>query len=361
MRRKSPGLIGLVPLLILVTSASSGQIIENPAKPVAKDAGRILGLTEAWRITDESGEFYFRRPFNLQVADDGSVFIADAEELLRFSSGGKFLKNLYKKGQGPGEINGPFMYSIRDDDVFIQDMDSRRFWRADLDGVYKEEIPLKDRDIGTFLGAVPDGYIFQKMIWPPRSEWTGKLTAILHNVDLLSNDGSDKRHIATFKTEAFLGPRSATNWDSSIAVLSPGGESIIAFFGREYLVEVVDITGAATSKRFRRTYPRIPHVESPGEKEVRIKRGFPKIEYETDIRGVSPADGRVWLATSTEGKAKGWLIDVFDMDGHFVDSFYLGAGRTLMAVREGCIFCQEKNQDETIMIVKYKIDEPALR
>ncbi len=31
-------------------------------------------------------------------------------------------------------------------------------------------------------------------------------------------------------------------------------------------------------------------------------------------------------------------------------------GRMLMAVREGFVFCQEKNEDETITIVKYKID-----
>jgi len=341
--------------LIIVISAGSGQIIENPAKPVAKDAERLLKLSEVWRITDDSGEFYFRRPFNLQVADDGTIFIADGEELLRFSAEGKFLKNIYKKGQGPGEINGPFMYSIRDDDVYIQDLDSRRFWRADFDGVYKEEIPLKDRDLGAFVGAVPEGYVFQKMTWPPRSEWTGKLTAILHNVDLLSADGGEKRNIATFKTEAFLGPKSATNWDSSIAVLSPGGESIVAFFGREYLIETVDIPGAGTIKKFRRTYQRIPHVESTMEKEVRIKRGFPKIEYETDIRGIFPAAGRIWVETSTEGKARGRLIDVFSKDGRFIDSFYLGGGRTLMAVQDGAIFCQKKNEDETITIVKYRV------
>lgn len=104
---------------------------------MAKDTRRVIWLTEVWRISDDHGEFYFRRPFNLQIAYDGTIFIADEAELLKFSPDGKFQRNLYEKGQGPGEISGPLMYSIFAGDVHIQDSDSRRFWRADLDGIYK--------------------------------------------------------------------------------------------------------------------------------------------------------------------------------------------------------------------------------
>jgi hypothetical protein len=92
--------------------------------------------------------------------------------------------------------------------------------------------------------------------------------------------------------------------------------------------------------------------------DSRKKNGFPKIEYETDIWGLYPAGGKIWVATSAVDKAKGRLIDVFDRDGHFSDSFYLGAGRSLMAVREDFVLCQETNKDETVTIVKYRIDSP---
>jgi hypothetical protein len=91
------------------------------------------------------------------------------------------------------------------------------------------------------------------------------------------------------------------------------------------------------------------------------KTGAPKIEFESDVIGLFPIENGAWIATSTEDKAKGRLIDVFDMDGRFVDNFFLGTGRTLMAVREGFVICREQNEDETITIVKYEIDEPALR
>ncbi len=52
------------------------------AKPLAKDARRVPALTEVWRITDESGELYFKNPHDLRVADDGMIFLADEEQLI---------------------------------------------------------------------------------------------------------------------------------------------------------------------------------------------------------------------------------------------------------------------------------------
>ena len=353
--RKSFALLSLVIFLLSIPSVSIGQIIENPSRPLANDAGRVLKLTEVWRITDEGGDFYLQAPRNLQTEIGGSIFITDSDEFLRFSADGKFIKNIFKKGQGPGEIGGSFMYFVQGRDVFIQDLNSWRLWRADFDGVFQEQIAIKNKDISVLIGVVPDGFIFISMVWPPRSEWTGRMMDVLHIVDFFSKDDSDRRNIATFKTNAFLSPQTATNWDSSITALSPDGKSLYAFFGREYHIEIVNLGGSLAAKRFRRTYPRVPHVEKSWESDSRKKYGFPKIEYETDIKGLYPIEGRVWVETSTEDKTKGRLIDVFNKDGRFIDSFYLGPGRSLMAVRESHIFCQEKNEDETITIVKYRI------
>ena len=72
-------------------------IIENPEKPLSKNAGRVLKLEEIFRINDIGADFYFKRPMKLKIASDGSIFIVDEEQLLKFSADGKFIKNLYKK------------------------------------------------------------------------------------------------------------------------------------------------------------------------------------------------------------------------------------------------------------------------
>jgi hypothetical protein len=148
---------GILPALLAVTVLASGQIVENPAKPKAANAGRLLRLTEVWKITDEGGEFFFKYPNNLQIAEDGSIFVVDSDEFLKFSPEGKFLRNIFKKGQGPGEIEDYFYYFVHGHDLFIWDPSSQRFWRADFDGVFQEQISLANKNYNDFLGVLPEG------------------------------------------------------------------------------------------------------------------------------------------------------------------------------------------------------------
>ena len=353
---------GVLPVLLAVTLLSfSGvllaQIIENPAKPKAENAGRVLKLTEVWKITDDGGEFFFKYPNYLQIAEDGSVFVVDSNEFLKFSPDGKFLRNIYKKGQGPGELGDYFLYFVYGRELFIQDFNSHRFWRADFDGVFQDQINLANKDYNDFVGVVPDGFLFMKQVLPPPSERTGKLMEIIHTVAVIARDGSFRREVATFKPKTFLGYQAGMGWDNSITKLGADSKLLFALHSRDYLIEIVDLASGTIVKRFGRAYPKVPHIEKEYEPDFRKRTGAPKIEFESDVENLYPVGDRLWVETSTDDKAKGRLIDVFDKDGRFIDSFYLGAGRTLMAVREDAVYCREKNEDETITIVKYRIDK----
>ena len=86
-------------------AALSGQeVIENPAKPTTKNAGRTLPLIEIVTVRDGSDEFFFEWPRGIQTAPDGSFFLVSQDQLLQFDASGRFLRNYYKKGQGPGEM-----------------------------------------------------------------------------------------------------------------------------------------------------------------------------------------------------------------------------------------------------------------
>ena len=70
-------------------------------------------------------------------------------------------------------------------------------------------------------------------------------------------------------------------------------------------------------KRFSRAYPKVPHVEERLGARFSQKNGSPKIEFESDVNDLFPVADRLWVVTSTDDKAKGRLIDVFDKDGRF--------------------------------------------
>jgi hypothetical protein len=178
---------------------------------------------------------------------------------------------------------------------------------------------------------------------------------IVHTLVLIGRDGSERRDVAAFRPKTFLGPNTGMSWDPSILELSPDRELLYAVHSRDYVVEVIDLASGAPVRRIKRTYPKAVHVEANWEPDFRKRTGAPKIEFESDVKELFPVEDGLWVATSTDDKAKGRLIDVFGKDGRFIDSFYLGAGRLLMAVREGFVFCMEKNEDGTITIAKYRI------
>ncbi len=352
--RPRPALLVVMALLI-PAAAGFGQIIENPAKPLAANAGRVIALTEAWRITDESGEFYFKYPRDLKIAEDGSIFLCDIDQFLKFTPDGRFLRNLYKKGQGPGEMqDSAFQYDLRGRDLYILDRNAGRFWRADLEGRFQEQYDVTGISDPEFVGVVPEGFLFLIFVWPPRSEFTGKTVEVPQRVVLASWDGRMIRDFLKFDRQFFLAPHAAL-YDKLLIIPGPDGQAIYMFNGWDYRIDVIESTSAKTIKRITRIYPKFRIVWTDEQDKRRQASGTPRYEFAPDVNNLFPTEEGLWVETSTEDKAKGRLFDVFDKAGHFIDSFYLGPGRTLMAVREGFIFCMEKNEDETIMIIKYRI------
>ena len=68
--------------LILICSVLNGQqVIENPERPQKENPGQIIQLKEVLRIIDTGRGFYFKEPWGLDVADDGSIFVKEMDKL----------------------------------------------------------------------------------------------------------------------------------------------------------------------------------------------------------------------------------------------------------------------------------------
>lgn len=90
----------LILLMFLISSTFSQEVIENTENPLNPNAGRVLKIEEVFRISDESGEFYFKYPRNLKISPDGTIFICDENQLLKFDDNGNFKQNFFKKRAG---------------------------------------------------------------------------------------------------------------------------------------------------------------------------------------------------------------------------------------------------------------------
>ena len=66
------------------------NVIKNPEKPISSNHGRAITAKKAMTITDENEGYYFKRPYNIKIAPNGSIFVMDKDQLLKFTPGGKF-------------------------------------------------------------------------------------------------------------------------------------------------------------------------------------------------------------------------------------------------------------------------------
>ena len=162
-----------VPQVASQHNQNESLLIKNPDRPLNPEAGRHLTLTEVFRITDEGGEFYFKHPRDIRIGPGGNIYIADEEQLLKFTPEGVFIKNLYKKGQGPGEIQGYFQFAISGGRIYAYDKRPGKLICFDLDGKLIEEFRVQGHP-GDFYGLLDGKFVFLETSRPPVEQRTGE-------------------------------------------------------------------------------------------------------------------------------------------------------------------------------------------
>ena len=351
-------------LLVFSSMNLTQEIIENQEKPLSKNASRVIKLQEVFRIKDESGNFYFKSIEsygNLKVAPDGTFLISEENQLLKFSPQGKFVKNLLRTGQGPGEMSSsryPHDIYLTQNDIYLYDSSPRKIVHTDLDGNLIEEIKLEVEGAGplySFYGLSGDEFIFIHQENVKFNMKSAEFYDLEMSIVLVSRDGMKMNKILIFPTKTFGAPGFGMEWAPFEAVIDPDSQQLYVYHTCEYRIVQADLKEGRTVKSFYRRYPRVKHVMKAWEEERIKKFKAPKRKYENDIKGLFLHKGLLWVKTSTQDAKKGYLIDVFDREGNYIDCFYLSIRGSLKAVGDDSIFAVEKDEDENLQIVKYKI------
>ena len=353
----------------------SQAIIENPSKPLSKNAGRVVELKEEIRIRDEGGEFYFEYPRNLKIAPDGSLFVEDRDQLLQFDQSGKFIHNFFKKGQGPGEFNFISDYCFHEPFIIVHGTDPYKIVWFDGKGNLVKEFKIQPKArMLEFRLFYDDVYYFFNFDFP-RFQGEDKIIDVPQNLMAISNDGKDVENPISFPVKKFVvaGGRGIMNIANFTAV--PYQQKFLFIsHTQEYLVKMYDVQKKQVIRSFRREYKR---VKTPPEKKGEEKKpvmwvggktyyGPPRQKHMNDIKDLFVLKDNLWVMTSTWEKKRGFLIDVFNSEGKYIDSFFLkfpepitpdSLGFKSMAVSGGFLYKIGKNEEELYEIKKYKIDD----
>jgi len=353
----------LFSLLSIFTSIILAQtIIENPEKPLSKNAGRVIQLKEVMRIKDEEGKFFFASPWNVKVAKNGSFFIHEQNKLYKFDANGRFVKNLYKKGEGPGELNQNLTdVIIGEDEIILASSNMRKIIRLDMQGNLIEEV-RPEWKFSTLVGYYSGKYYFTQYERKSLAERTSGIGK--RNLKLCV--ASHKREITptayifpiTVSFNIIRGRFASTILISWLRRIGESERYVYLFHTPEYLVKLLDLEKVEVVRSFRRKYERVKRI-LPEEKKTQLL--LPK--FHNDIYILAIHKNNLWVITSTVDNEKGILVDVFNREGKYLDNFYLPLLNLKrndhlyapMAVYGNCIFVIEIGEDELISVAKYEI------
>jgi hypothetical protein len=338
-------------LLILLLFIASQEIIENPKKPLNPDAGRILELKEVLRISDEGEEFFFKRPQFPKVADNGCIFLHDSNQFLKFTPEGEYVKNLLKKGQGPGEVQLFRRYVLKGQDIYLYDSGNSKILHMDLDGKVLDEFRLTER-YSLLLGLLEGHFVMTKTNFPEAEERTGNFIEAPESILVLSKDEEMIKEFPSAVMRAYRDENIMVSWGRSITIMSQDGRHCIWTDPEEYMVTVLDMRTGEIVSKFTRPYSR---VKAPERKTARPGSKIPKRKFLTDITYIYTFQGNILVWTSTSDEKKGMLFDLFEKKGTYLDSFWLNVRGTLIGTHKDFLFFRETAEDGTMDLTKYQV------
>jgi hypothetical protein len=350
------GTFSVIFSVVLLLSASYSQDVKKHSTPPRNpDAGRELKLEKVFEIKDDSGKFYLTGPRKLAMDSQDCLYILEDDQILKFASDGTFIANLFKKGQGPGEISTRyFMISFftHEDEIYIYD-GVAKIIHLDADGNLIHEVKQTAGRFYKIIGRSENAYFFLGQTPIPRGKkGYYEIDDLIYKVSL---DGTSAELIRSFPKKIYRGEKVVSEWDRSFYAFTQDKGLLWASHQAEYQIHKVDLLDPKVNLGWRLEYPRQKWRMPESQKELYQKYDLPKKKYENDIVGLYVNQDDVWVMTSTIDKEKGTRFDVIHTSFSYEDSFYLKLDGKLELVKNDCIFVTERDSEENVSINKYRI------
>lgn len=348
--------------VLIIAAPAAAQIIENPKQPPAPNAGRIVQLKEVARITDQPGKFLFVEPIALFAGEDGAVYVQEFNQFLKFDAAGRFVGNLLKRGDGPGELSANLTdVIVRKDDILFYSSNNLRFIRTDLNGKLLEDRTFAQHLFGNLLGVRGGKYFFLKPEFSGSPRVSGIYESARRVVNVTAQGVVTETPDVIRMSEAWLlQSRGVVMAISRLSATWVGDRDVFLFHSPDYLVEHLDLETGRIDRKFRRRYDRVKYEVIP----ARGHRAELLPTFHNDLCALLWRSDKLWAVTSTFDPKKGILVDVFSRDGTYLDNFYLPLSRVKrnnpqyyapMAVHGNFLYVLEPDENDVISLAKYEI------
>lgn len=363
----------LLILFIAFSFASAQEIIENPKNPLNKDAGRIVQLEEVLRIRDDGKKVIFKLPSRLKIGPENGIYFKNNRSLYKYNEDGEFVFKIIEQGQGPGEANKRTTYFFAGDKILVQAGSPPKVMQFDFSGKYlgeKRTEMTRSYDNLEYINNNIYGFTDD----PPNNKETGTgYFNFPYSLYEISDDFIRRKKIFTLPQKHYV-YQYYSSWRRVRFIYTFKKHSTIyVVHTPEYKIIEFDLENNKINKIIEREYKRIKYVPP---KDTGIPKpppnaiGPPEYEYFQDILHMLIHKDQLWVFTSTRDKQKGRLIDVYNMEGKYIDNFYIkfpdqitprNFGYGNVVLKGDYIYSIDEHEDGFFSIAKYKLNGDFLK
>lgn len=303
------------------------KIVRNPAEPLYGEFSFDLQQDLSIGGDPTKEDYYFPRGAVLSVDAAGNLYVRDMgnRRVMMYDPSGKFVRQIGRQGQGPGEYVYPSdVFFGPDGNPIVQS--TRELVYFGKDGAFIKKVPLKAFVSPAILG--PEKSLIGR-VQPGPGPGGPK-----HKLLQLGPDGEVLRTVAEYRGE-FKESQVAIllhHYSNILALASLSPDKFIYGFSGEYRLNVADAGG--------QTILSIAVDEKPlsisGQERAEIKKGGAHIAIATNDTTIRDSDfpdhrpffgriftddaGRIYVARTRSilDKDAPWAIDVFSKDGFYI-------------------------------------------
>ena len=132
---------------VTIETIDDVRIVNNPDFP--RDGTKTYEMEEELSIGGdvEDEDYVFHKPYDVKVGADGKIFVLDwGDSTFKiYDSGGKYVRTIGGRGQGPGEFERLLYFSVGSDgNVYVMDSMNHRVAILDEQGEYIAGFRIED-------------------------------------------------------------------------------------------------------------------------------------------------------------------------------------------------------------------------
>jgi hypothetical protein len=365
MNKSAINLASLIPLVFLlciswgqevkIKTENGVTVVHNPKTPILLPGVPSTIILKKDLVIGEKTEkedYWFSVLNSIAVDDSGNIYTLDPKEVkVRvFDTKGKLLRTFGRKGQGPGEFNGPGGIKVMPDGVLVvYDVLSRRFTYLTLNGKFLKTVSVNKLPMGS-VRIDSRGFVYQY-----KRDRGYKMV-----MELIKYD-PDLNPIMKFHSfEKTRKPRVRNPFPEGYYFDVSKDDNMIWILSTTYDMHVVDPNGK-TIKRIVKDYDpvkitdsdkdRFRKKESSREFRIRFQYEFP--EYYPVVSGIYIDDqDRIYTKTSKKDGKGSIYYDVFDPIGRYISVFSLPENEQVYVIKNNKLYCIIRENEEGIPLAK---------